>query len=45
MVAQREAKQRAELTAVPDVVASVPYFETDIDDLGGLLRLGERFWY
>jgi anion-transporting ArsA/GET3 family ATPase len=45
VVAQREAKQRAELTAVPDVVTSVPYFETDIGDLGGLLRLGEQFWY
>ncbi|MDP9072840.1 MAG: AAA family ATPase [Actinomycetota bacterium] len=45
VVAQREAKQRSELAAVPDVVAPVPYFETDIGDLSGLLRLGEKFWY
>ncbi|HSS11262.1 MAG TPA: ArsA-related P-loop ATPase [Acidimicrobiales bacterium] len=44
VVAQREAKQRSELAAVPDVVATVPYFETDIYDLAGLLRLGETLW-
>ncbi len=44
VVAQREAKQRAELGAVPDVVTAVPYFETDIADLEGLLRLGEKIW-
>ncbi|MDQ3756406.1 MAG: AAA family ATPase [Actinomycetota bacterium] len=44
VVAQREAEQRAELSVVPEVVASVPYFETDIYDLGGLLRLGEQLW-
>ena len=44
VVAQREAKQRAELGAVPDVVTTVPYFETDIADLGGLLRLGDAVW-
>jgi anion-transporting ArsA/GET3 family ATPase len=44
VVAQREAKQRAELAAVPAIVATVPYFETDIYDLAGLLRLGESFW-
>jgi hypothetical protein len=43
-VAHREAKQRAELGATPDVVASIPYFETDIYDLSGLLRLGEKIW-
>jgi anion-transporting ArsA/GET3 family ATPase len=44
VVAQREAEQRAELAANPEVVATVPYFETDIYDLGGLLRLGEQIW-
>ncbi|MDP9071870.1 MAG: AAA family ATPase [Actinomycetota bacterium] len=44
VVAQREAEQRAELAVAPAVVASVPYFETDIYDLGGLLRLAERIW-
>jgi anion-transporting ArsA/GET3 family ATPase len=44
VVAQREAEQRAELAASPDVVAAVPYFETDITDLRGLLQLGEKIW-
>jgi anion-transporting ArsA/GET3 family ATPase len=44
VVAQREAEQRRELAVGPEVVASVPYFETDIFDLGGLLRLGEQVW-
>jgi anion-transporting ArsA/GET3 family ATPase len=44
VVAQREAKQRQELGTTPDVVTAVPYFETDIYDLGGLLRLGEQIW-
>jgi hypothetical protein len=25
-------------------VATVPYFETDVYDLGGLLRLAEQIW-
>jgi anion-transporting ArsA/GET3 family ATPase len=44
VVAQREAEQRAELAVTPEVVATVPYFEVDIYDLGGLLRLGEKIW-
>jgi anion-transporting ArsA/GET3 family ATPase len=44
VVAQREAEQRQELAVTPEVVASVPYFETDIYDLAGLLRLGEKIW-
>lgn len=44
VVAQRESEQRAELARVPDVLVSVPYFDTDIYDLAGLLRLGERLW-
>ncbi len=44
VVAQREAEQRAELAALPDVVATVPYFDTDIADLAGLLALGDAIW-
>ncbi|HUR78018.1 MAG TPA: ArsA-related P-loop ATPase [Acidimicrobiales bacterium] len=44
VVAQREAEQRAELAASPDVIAAVPYFESDISDLRGLLQLGEKIW-
>jgi len=44
VVAQREAEQRAELAVSPEVVAAVPYFDTDIYDLAGLLRLGEQIW-
>ena len=44
VVAQREAEQRAELQTVPEALVSVPYFDTDIYDLAGLLRLGERLW-
>jgi len=44
VVAQREAEQRAELAVRPDVVATVPFFETDITDMSGLLRLGQHVW-
>lgn len=44
VVARREAEQEAELAATPEVVASVPFFETDIYDLAGLVRLGEQIW-
>ena len=44
VVAKREQEQRAELAKVPDVVATVPYFETDIYDMGGLLDLGFQIW-
>ena len=40
LVAQREAEQEAVLGRVPDVVATVPYFDDDIYDLAGLLALG-----
>ena len=43
-LALREAEQRASLAQSPDVVAAVPYFESDIADLGGLLALGEQIW-
>ena len=44
IIATREAEQRKELGVVPDVVAAAPFFETDIFDLAGLLRMGERIW-
>ena len=44
VVAQREAEQRAELSVSSDVVVPVPYFETDVSDMAGLLRLGEHMW-
>ncbi len=44
VVAKREAEIRAELSAAPEVVASVPYFDSDIFDLRGLIRLGDEIW-
>jgi anion-transporting ArsA/GET3 family ATPase len=44
VVAQREAEQRNELATRPEVLVSVPYFETDITDVAGLVRLGTRLW-
>ena len=44
MVAKREAEQRGELAAGPNVVADVPHFDCDIHDLSGLLRVGEQLW-
>ena len=44
IVAQREAEQRAELATAPETLVSVPYFETDVYDLSGLLRLGTKLW-
>jgi anion-transporting ArsA/GET3 family ATPase len=44
VVATREAEQQQELAHVPDIVATVPFFDTDIYDLAGLLMLGDRFW-
>jgi anion-transporting ArsA/GET3 family ATPase len=44
VVASREAEQRKELGRTPDVLATVPYFDNDIHDLAGLVRLGEQIW-
>jgi len=44
VVAKRELETRAELSAAPEVVASVPYFDHDITDLAGLLELGQQIW-
>ena len=44
VVALREMEERASLAVTPDVLATVPFFDTDIYDLSGLLRLGEQIW-
>jgi anion-transporting ArsA/GET3 family ATPase len=44
VVAQREAEQRAEMSRLPDVLATVPTLDEDVADLGGLLRLGDHLW-
>ena len=44
VVALREMEERSMLSVVPDVLATVPFFDTDIFDLGGLVRLGEQIW-
>jgi anion-transporting ArsA/GET3 family ATPase len=44
VVATREAEQRAELAAVSEVVATIPYADHDITDLAGLLELGAWLW-
>ncbi|MHB8593641.1 MAG: ArsA family ATPase [Acidimicrobiales bacterium] len=44
VVAQREAEQQAELGSIPETLVSVPYFDTDVYDLKGLMRLGARLW-
>ncbi len=44
VVARREAEQQAELAASPEVLATVPFFDADIVDMEGLLRLGSMMW-
>ena len=44
VVAKRESELQAELAPAAEVVVSVPSFETDIFDVGGLLRLGRALW-
>ncbi|HVM08642.1 MAG TPA: ArsA-related P-loop ATPase [Acidimicrobiales bacterium] len=44
VVAEREAEQRGDLANAAEELASVPYFDTDIHDLAGLLRLGEAIF-
>jgi len=44
VVALREMEERANLAVAPEVLATVPFFDTDIYDLSGLLRLGEQIW-
>jgi len=44
IVALREMEERSSLAVAPEVLATVPFFDTDIYDLSGLLRLGEQIW-
>jgi anion-transporting ArsA/GET3 family ATPase len=44
VVALREMEERASLAVAPEVLATVPFFDTDIYDISGLLRLGEQIW-
>ena len=44
IVARREAEQQAELKGAPDVLVTVPFFDADIYDMAGLLRLGALVW-
>jgi anion-transporting ArsA/GET3 family ATPase len=44
VVALREMEERAMLSVVPDVLATVPFFASDLFDLAGLVRLGEQIW-
>ncbi len=44
VVAVREMEERTTLSAAPEVLATVPFFDTDIYDLAGLVRLGEQIW-
>ncbi len=44
VVALREMEEQALLSVVPDVLATVPFFDTDLYDLAGLYRLGEQIW-
>ncbi len=44
LVARREAEQQAELKEAPDILVTVPYFDDDIYDMSGLLRLGAKVW-
>jgi anion-transporting ArsA/GET3 family ATPase len=44
VVARREAEQQAELRGAPDILVTVPYFDNDIYDMEGLLKLGAQVW-
>ncbi len=44
VVARREMEERQSLAVVPEVLGTVPFFDTDIYDLAGLARLGEQIW-
>ena len=44
VVARREAEQQAELRGAPDILVTVPFFDADIFDIEGLLRLGVQVW-
>jgi anion-transporting ArsA/GET3 family ATPase len=44
VVAKREAELRSELGRLPELVVTVPSFETDIYDVAGLARIGDHLF-
>jgi anion-transporting ArsA/GET3 family ATPase len=44
LVAQSEAEKQAELSTTAEILVSVPYFDTDVHDFAGLMRLGAGLW-
>ena len=44
IVARREAEQQNELRGTPDILVTVPFFDADIFDMEGLIRLGQQVW-
>ena len=44
IVARREAEQQNELKGAPDILVTVPFFDADIFDMEGLIRLGQQVW-
>jgi anion-transporting ArsA/GET3 family ATPase len=44
LVAQSEAEKQAELSTAAETLVSIPYFETDVHDFSGLMRLGAGLW-
>jgi anion-transporting ArsA/GET3 family ATPase len=44
IVARREAEQQSELKGAPDILVTVPFFDADIYDMEGLIRLGQQVW-
>jgi anion-transporting ArsA/GET3 family ATPase len=44
LVAQSEAEKRTELSTAAETLVSVPYFDTDVHDFTGLMRLGAGLW-
>jgi anion-transporting ArsA/GET3 family ATPase len=44
LVAQSEAEKQTELSTTAETLVSVPYFDTDVHDFAGLMRLGAGLW-
>ncbi len=44
VIAQREAEEHTELATEAEMLITVPFFESDVYDLRGLLELGDRLW-
>jgi anion-transporting ArsA/GET3 family ATPase len=44
LVAQSEAEKQAELSTTAETLVSVPFFDTDVHDFAGLMRLGAGLW-